>query len=87
MTAQHHRVIRVLEWYEKEGVDLVGEVALPTLTLSVLEGLFGVQKDDPFFYNKYEVLPAHAEVLQGFTTVTIELDNYAYLVACYASDS
>ena len=84
-------VVRVLEWFEKEGVGyFVGMESLTGLALHELRTMFDVSADDvedpPMFFG-YEVRGEHVPRLQRAVSHQIDLDAFDYSVAAYQRDT
>jgi hypothetical protein len=79
-------IVRVIEWYEIDGDELVGEEEVHGLTPATMTSLFGHNSQDPLFYNKYEIDNSHVSVIEQFVAKKIDLKKYVYLLACYRKD-
>lgn len=73
------KVVRKLRGYEKDGDDLVVEYELPPLELSYLQGLFGLEDNNPMF-DAYEVRKEHWAELQNYLNQSIDWEGYGFFV-------
>lgn len=77
----NHKVVRVLEWYEKDPGDcLIGEEVLLGVTLEELQEIFEIEKSNPM-YDCYKVEIKEANKLQNFIKTKIDTEQYNYFVA------
>lgn len=78
------RLIRALEWYQVVGQELIGEIALPELAISHLEQLFGVQEDDPLYFNMYRVNENHVSLMKEHLQHEFNFQRFSYFISCTA---
>ena len=77
-------VQRVIRWFEKDGDNLVGEKPIGDVTLSTLQKLFGISRENPM-YDCYPVeFPEQTEYLQKVLNVEIDTQSYDYFLECDA---
>lgn len=91
ITGIEYGVMRVLEWYPKEGEDesIIGEEELNDISLEELRELFGVtvgETDDPLMYHVYLIAEEHLARIQKSVSHTIDLSQFEYYVAAYQKE-
>jgi len=77
-----NKIRRYLQWYDKNSEVVVGDESLKNISLSVLQTIFNVQKENPM-YESWEVKAEHLIKLQKYVNHTISLNKYSYFVETY----
>jgi hypothetical protein len=78
-------VVRLVEWYEKQGDRLLGEATLQDIALSDLQTLFKVSSDNPM-YERYPIGVVQAEFLQSKLDHRIDLEQSDYYLSCHLAE-
>jgi hypothetical protein len=79
-------VVRLIEWYEKQGDRLLGEATLKDIALSDLQTLFKVSSDNPM-YECYPIGSVQVEFLQSKLDHRIDLEQSDYYLSCYREET
>jgi len=77
--------IRMVEAYDISTDELVYEERVGDISIKDLKKIFGQQEDDPLYFNVYEINESNVDFFKNKVHRKIELNKYAYYLACYRS--
>lgn len=74
----------VISWYQKEGDDFIGELALNDEQLEEVSRILSVRLDD-LFNGVHKICPSNIKNLQKLTSQKFKPNVYEYFVEAYIS--